>query len=218
MVSTKLGRLVREVERRIESNQEPVEFFRELLTLCRHFIKQATGKLESNGEKIYSPHEPHVECIAKGKLHKKYEYGNKVSFVSTDRTNFIVGYCSHRNRPHDSKTLRDSLASVEALTGIGVTGECAVDLGYRGHGIKKKEVRVLHSRLKRLSKSQKNFVRRRSKSESVISYLKRNCRMGVNYLKGVIGDAINGALSAVAYNLRLITRHLVARGTAVPPY
>ncbi|VVH64680.1 ISPg7, transposase, partial [uncultured Gammaproteobacteria bacterium] len=43
----------------------------------------------------YSLHEPNVYVIAKGKDHKQYEYGNKVSIVSTKDNNIIVGVVSH---------------------------------------------------------------------------------------------------------------------------
>jgi IS5 family transposase len=49
--------------------------------------------------------EPDVYVIAKGKDHKQYEYGNKVSIVSTKDTNIIVGVASHDKNIHDSKTL-----------------------------------------------------------------------------------------------------------------
>jgi len=32
-------------------------------------------------KKLYSIHEPDVECIGKGKAHKKYEFGNKVGLL-----------------------------------------------------------------------------------------------------------------------------------------
>jgi hypothetical protein len=38
--------------------------------------------------------------IAKGKDHKQYEYGNKVSIVSTKDTNIIVGVASHDKNIH----------------------------------------------------------------------------------------------------------------------
>jgi IS5 family transposase len=40
----------------------------------------------------FSLHEPDVYVIAKGKDHKQYEYGNKVSIVSTKDNNIIVGF------------------------------------------------------------------------------------------------------------------------------
>jgi len=32
-----------------------------------------------------------VDCIAKGKAYKKYEFGCKASYASTNKGNFIVG-------------------------------------------------------------------------------------------------------------------------------
>ena len=31
--------------------------------------------------KVYSLHEPHVYCLAKGKVHKEYEFGAKAALV-----------------------------------------------------------------------------------------------------------------------------------------
>jgi hypothetical protein len=55
-------------------------------------------------------HEPDVYVIAKGKDHKQYEYGNKVSIVSTKDTNIIVGVASHDKNIHDSKTLNVAIS------------------------------------------------------------------------------------------------------------
>jgi IS5 family transposase len=45
---------------------------------------------------------PDVYVIAKGKDHKQYEYGNKVTIVSTKDTNIIVGVASHDKNIHDA--------------------------------------------------------------------------------------------------------------------
>lgn len=210
-ICTVLGRLLRAIESAITKNPCLEEDFRDIIALTEHFIAQASGKLVSPSEKIYSPHERTVECIAKGKVGKKYEFGNKVSFVSTDRNNFIVGCVSHHGRPHDSKTLEASLRNVETITGSKPEGYCSVDLGYRGHGIKKREVFVIHPKLKSLKTSEKKLIKRRGKSESVISFVKRKCRMGVNYLSGTTGDIINAISAAVAYNAKLLTREILKK-------
>lgn len=44
------------------------------------FFKVLSQKRNSR-DKIYSLHEPEVQCISKGKEHKKYEFGNKASFI-----------------------------------------------------------------------------------------------------------------------------------------
>ena len=40
---------------------------------------------------IYSLHEPAVDCISKGKAHKRYEFGTKVSVATTNRGGFVIG-------------------------------------------------------------------------------------------------------------------------------
>jgi IS5 family transposase len=43
------------------------------------FYQQVLAQQPKDKNKIYSLHEPDVYVIAKGKDHKQYEYGNKVS-------------------------------------------------------------------------------------------------------------------------------------------
>jgi Na+/H+-translocating membrane pyrophosphatase len=60
-----------------------------------NFFNIGSALLNAMALWIYSLHEPDVYVIAKGKDHKQYEYGNKVSIVSTKDTNIIVGVASH---------------------------------------------------------------------------------------------------------------------------
>ena len=46
-------------------------------------------------DKIYSLHKPHVECIAKGKSQKRYEFGTKVSIAKTRDRGVILGALAH---------------------------------------------------------------------------------------------------------------------------
>jgi len=50
-----------------------------------------TSQQRDSKNKIYSIHEPHVYCVAKGKDHKKYEFGSKVSIARTKKSGIIVG-------------------------------------------------------------------------------------------------------------------------------
>jgi len=75
--------LVRELER----NLPPMSIHQKDLDL----FKQVLVQKRNSKNKIYSIHEPEVCCISKGKEHKKYEFGNKASFVKTD-TGVIVGH------------------------------------------------------------------------------------------------------------------------------
>ncbi|MXS78088.1 hypothetical protein ABF87_08985 [Nitrosomonas sp. JL21] len=67
---------------------------------------------------MYSVHAPEVECIAKGKAHKPYEFGVKVGVVSTSKENFVVGMKAFSGNPYDGHPLSASLEQVHKLTGI----------------------------------------------------------------------------------------------------
>ena len=54
-------------------------------------------------DKIYSLHEPHVECIAKGKAHKRYEFGTKVSIAKTRDSGVILGALALPGNPYDGQ-------------------------------------------------------------------------------------------------------------------
>ncbi len=69
-VKTIDGRLVREIERKL-----PPSRYQDTLAL----FKQVLAQKKTDTGKVYSLHEPHVQCISKGKEHKKYEFGSKVS-------------------------------------------------------------------------------------------------------------------------------------------
>ena len=88
-----------------------------------------------DSKKIYSLHEPDVACISKGKEHKKYEFGNKVSITVTQTTGVITGALSFSSNPYDGHTLPDVLDQYQKLTGLRAK-EATADRGYRG----KKEI------------------------------------------------------------------------------
>ena len=62
------GRLVRELEKKLPHQQRA-----ETLALFNKVLAQE----KNSKNKIYSLHKPDVYCVAKGKAHKKYEYGCK---------------------------------------------------------------------------------------------------------------------------------------------
>lgn len=94
------------------------------------FYGQVLNQQPNGHDKIYSLHRPDAYCIAKGKDHKPYEYGNKVSIAATAKSNIIVGVASHERNLHDSKALPDILSHLEASRGkTAKTAAC--DRGYR---------------------------------------------------------------------------------------
>ncbi len=162
-------------------------------------------------KKIYSIHEPKVQCISKGKEHKKYEFGNKVSIIRSV-TGIILGAMSFRNE-YDGHTIESSLEQVERLTGRKIK-LLAGDRGYRG----KKEIngtkimipdvpKKSDSRYQRLKKHM--LFCKRAGIEPTIGHLKSDYRLGRNFYKGVVGDAVNVLLSAAAYNFKRAMKALL---------
>ena len=155
--------------------------------------------------KLYSLHESQVECLSKGKAHRPYEFGNKVSFTLTWKRNWIIGAKSFFGNPFDGKTLREAIGQTEKITGEEIE-RIGVDRGYRGkvHHPEGKETLIAGGRVK--DKEIKRFLRRRSSIEPVIGHMKQEYRLGVNYLGGIEGDKINPILSASAFNVQKLLR------------
>jgi len=110
-LKTAFGRLLRDIQRKISLQHVKSKHLDRLLGLCTRIFNQK----RSDKNKIYSYHAPEVKCIAKGKAHKKYEFGNKVSIASTAKNGWIVGAESFSENIYDGKTLADSLVQVEVI-------------------------------------------------------------------------------------------------------
>jgi len=192
--------LIRDISRKL--GEKKVEKYQETFDL---FLKVSDQK-QKDSNKIYSLHEQHIYVIAKGKDHKKYEYGTKASLVTTMKSNVIIGVVAHEKNEHDSKTLEAALASANKHRTKPII-EAICDRGYRG----KKEVDgtvicIPDSPRKRDTKYQKEQkrkkFRRRAAIEPIIGHVKSDHRMQKNYLKGFVGDEINLLLAASAFNLK----------------
>jgi IS5 family transposase len=202
---TLLGRVVRESERQINGlknvPQNLLQQFKDKLSLAKRVFEQ---RRESK-DKVYSMHEPEVSCIAKGKAHKKYEFGSKVGIISTIKNSFILAVDSFSGNPYDGKTLSSLLIQTELNTGKKIS-TVVLDKGYRGCKKAHPDIKVMLSGERNLSKSEKKKLNQRSKIEPTIGLMKSKCRMDLNRLKGCVGDKLNAILAAIAYNLRMILR------------
>lgn len=206
-LKTILGRVVRDIERKAGKIQGRIadEPLRELLALAERLLQQT----RSSKHKIYSVHAPEVECLAKGKAHKRYEFGCKTSVATTSRSNWIVGTQALHGNPYDGHTLCGAIAQVERLTGH-TPGDVMVDQGYRGHGYEGSAiVHVVRSIPKRATRAVRRMLKRRAAIEPTIGHLKSGNRLDRNYLTGQEGDRINALLSAAGYNLRKLLRWVV---------
>ena len=197
---TFLGRVVRDIERKMTEEQEII--FNNLLDIAKNLLTQT----KHSQQKIYSIHERHVYCIAKGKSRKRYEYGNKVSIVVTQESGFILSIDVLTTNMYDGHSLKDALKNAEKNSQITIK-EVLVDKGYKGHGIKDKAV-YMPSRSKKISPYIKKKMNKRSSIEARISTLKREYKMGLNRLRGQLGDKIHAILCAVAYNFNKLANSL----------
>ena len=209
-LKTYLGRVIRDIGRRIAGNDALQEVFARELSLARRVRDQ---NHRQRGPKVYSLHAPEVECIGKGKAHRPYEFGVKVSVVTTLHRSrggqFIAHVAALPGNPYDGHTLATVIPAMQAL--VGSTLERAIaDAGYRGHNAPPDyKFRVFTAGQKRRVTPQiKREFKRRAAIEPVIGHLKAEHRMGRNHLAHRAGDAINAVLAAVGYNFRLLIRWL----------
>ena len=79
-VRTYLGRVFRDLVRKTKGDANLRKIFAEPLSLAFRVRHQRQNQ---RGRKVYSLHAPEVECIGKGKAHRPYEFGVKVSVATT---------------------------------------------------------------------------------------------------------------------------------------
>ncbi len=196
-VKTIAGRLVRELQRKL-----PAESYKADLELFDRVLRQK----RQDKNKVYSLHEPEVACISKGKEHKKYEFGSKVSITVTQNSGVIIGALNIPGNDYDGHTLDAVLEQQQRLTGHQLK-EAFVDRGYRG----RKEVdgtlihtpKPFNNKLSGYRKTKlKDGFTKRAAIEPKIGHLKADHRLNRNFYKGIKGDTINVMLAAAAMNFK----------------
>jgi transposase, IS5 family len=207
---TMLGRVIRDIIRKIVGRPELAEVFARPLSLARRVKDQ---RQRERGRKLYSLHAPEVECIGKGKAHKPYEFGVKVSVATPlhrcQGGQFVAHVKALPGNPYDGHTLAAVVPAIESTIGAALE-RIVTDAGYKGHNAPKDQrFKVYVAGQKRgLTAAIKRAFRRRSAVEPTIGHLKNEHRMGRNHLAGRAGDAANAVLAAAGYNFRLLLRWL----------
>jgi IS5 family transposase len=205
---TRLGRLIRDVERKSGGNLSP------RLKTFLHRAEKIRAQQIGDKNYIYSFHAPEVECIGKGKARKQYEFGNKVSLATNLKRarggHFLLEAFGLHGNPYDGHTLADTLARIPKNTGVKINA-AHLDKGYRGHGIGKNHpTKIFISGQRNLGKYLKQQNRRRAAIEPVIGHTKNDGLLGRNYLWFAEGDRTNPILCATGFNLRQLLRYLRA--------
>ncbi|MGY4168349.1 IS5 family transposase [Bradyrhizobium sp. USDA 4529] len=204
ILRSRLGRIIRDIRRKIEGEATLEEAFALPLGRASQIRSQ---QQRQRGFKLYSFHAPEVECIGKGKAAAPYEFGVKASIVTNNRRApgglFVLHARSLPDNPYDGHTLRDVMDRTETLTGCAIE-RAYVDKGYRGHDAQNPRRVFISGQKRGVFGAIKRELRRRSAIEPIIGHLKAEGHLGRCYLKGRAGDAANVVLSAVGHNLRRI--------------
>ena len=199
----RLGRLIRDIGRKIAGQPQLQALFRWPLTRARQIRSQ---QQRQRGWKLYSFHAPEVECIGKGKASAPYEFGVKASITTNARAPggvFVLHATALPGNPYDGHTLGGVIAATEQLTGRSIE-RAYVDKGYRGHNTQLPHRVFISGQKRGVFGSIKRELRRRAAIEAAIGHMKTDGHLGRCYLKGAAGDAANVILSAVGHNLRLV--------------
>jgi IS5 family transposase len=212
---TYLGRVIRDIVRKAKDDPELEAATANELMLARRVhagnrnLNRVKGVARDGDLRVFSLHAPEVECIGKGKAHKPYEFGVKVSVATTlNRSRggqFVTHIQALPGKPYDGHTLKTVIPAIEARVGATLTRIIA-DAGYKGHNAPQTHhFKVYTAGQKRGMTDQiKREMRRRSAVEPVIGHLKADHRMGRNQLAHAQGDAANAILAAIGYNFRRI--------------
>src|SRR5207244_2619960 len=143
---TCLGRVIRDIARKIEGNAALLDeiVLGRMLALARRLLDQTQRQ---RGPKVYSLHVPEVECIGKGKAHKPYEFGVKVSVATTLKRSrggqFVAHVKALPGNPYDGHTLATILPAIETAIGANLD-KIVTDAGYRGHNAPKDKTFKVH--------------------------------------------------------------------------
>jgi IS5 family transposase len=204
ILRSRLGRIIRDIGRKIAGHADLEAIFQWPLARASQIRSQ---QQRQRGWKLYSFHAPEVECIGKGKASAPYEFGVKVSVVTTNARapggQFVLNTEALPGNPYDGHTLKEAIEGTERLTGCSIA-RAYVDKGYRGHDASNPHRVFISGQKRGVFGIIKRELRRRSAIEAVIGHMKADGHLGRCYLKGSAGDAANAILSAVGHNLRLV--------------
>ncbi len=200
---SRVGRVWRDIDRQKEQVTGAARIkLDDLMARTKRILEQRA----KDKNKLYALHAPEVECISKGKARTPYEFGVKVSITTTLKEGFVLGARSMPGNPYDGHTLPEALEQAAILADAPIH-TAIVDKGYRG--VEVPGIRVLRSGQRRgITKGLKAMIKRRSAIEPTIGHMKSEGKLGRNWLKGALGDAVHAILCGAGHNIRLLLRRL----------
>ena len=210
ILRTRLGRLIRDIRRKIAGRQDIEAAFEAPLSRASQIRSQ---QQRQRGWKLYSFHAPETECIGKGKASAPYEFGVKASIVTTNRRApgglFVLHAKSLPGNPYDGHTLAGRHRGHPKAHRLRDRARLCRQRIPRPRCAKSRP-RLYLGQKRGVFGAIKRELRRRSAIEPVIGHMKAEGHLGRCYLKGRDGDAANTILTAVGYNFRRILAWLRA--------
>lgn len=199
---------LRELERKMNEQQKQ-QYEKEF-----DIFKRAVNQQKDDKGKIYSIHKPFTCCIAKGKAHKQYEFGNKVGLITTGKAGkkIIRAIKAFLNNPFDGHTIEPLLNQMDS-NNLKLPEELAYDRGGKGR-TEIRGVKIITPSKPKESDTKNDKQRKRKKFraragiEPIIGHLKTDFRMAQNYLLDEKGTQINALLAACAWNLKKMMEKL----------
>jgi IS5 family transposase len=210
-LKTIANKMLRELDRKMTGHQKA--FYQTDIELYRRAVNQQ----QNDRNKVYSLHKPFTKCIAKGKAHKPYEFGNKVGLITGGKKGgkIILAIQAFLENPFDGHTIEPLLHQMENNK-INLPKELVYDRGAKGkseiNGVKiilPSPPKKTDSQYQKQTKRKK--CRARAAIEPIIGHLKTDFRMGQNYLWGEIGVQINALMAATAWNLKKMMAKLMGK-------
>ena len=202
-LKTILGRVQRDISRKIAGEESLQKIFASELSKAKSLL----NRKKKDKNKLYSLHEEDVVCISKGKAHKRYEFGCKVSLsIANSGPGIITGSEALAGNPYDGHTLAAALSLSEKISGV-TPSAAFIDKGYKGHKCETPRVFISGQR-RGVTAAIRKKLNRRQAIEPHIGHMKNEGKLGLSRLKGFAGDQANAILVAASYNLKLILNHL----------
>lgn len=181
------------------------------------YLKEIKGEKVPNKEKIYSIYEQHTDIIVKGA--RDIKFGHKVDF-SSGKSNLILNCRILHGNPSDSKLF---IPAIDAVIGDygKVPRDCATDGGYaslanQSYAKEKGVVNIVFNKIVgslgniATSKNMETRLKKwRSGMEAVISNIKRGFNLRRCTWKGWEHFETKVLWSVIAYNIRVMTGHIV---------
>ena len=200
--------MLRELDRKM--NEEQKSTYKDDIELC----KRAVNQQKNDKNKVYSLHKPFTQCIAKGKAHKPYEFGNKVGLITGGKKGkkIILAIKAFLENPFDGHKI-EPLLNQMTDNEIALPKELAYDRGGKG----KSEIQgvkiIIPSKPKKTDtqyqkQTKRKKCRARAAIEPIQGHLKSDYRMQQNYLWGEKGVQINALMAATAWNLKKMMEKL----------